>query len=472
MMSGKTAAIVLFVSLLIFAVTLRDSGRDYACRDCNVVLISLDTLRADHLSSYGYPLNTSPHIDDLAAKGILFENAISQASWTMPSHAALFTSLYPSDMELFYFPYPGLISDNVTVLTELLKAEGYATAGFHGGSFLSEGFGFSQGFDVYKSNGPRMEDNTRDIYSWLSENHDKKFFLFLHNFNVHGPYTPPKTYTRYFTNYSTPTDLKSHIIDVQRLYDEKGGIPPENKSSLDYIISQYDGEIAYVDHLLGQFIGELVRYGLLNNTLIIVTSDHGEEFLEHGHFDHVRTLYDELVRVPLIVWAPTLPEGRRVSKQVMLVDVMPTVLDLLGIKYSGDVRGLSLVSFVLGGGIERPALSETGSTFPRDIPKNTLISYQRSVRSGGWKLIYGRFKVNMTPADGSIQRVDTVSSYQLFDLSTDSGEHVDVYDKERLRAFSLSRRLVGAPVQAEAPQEPANVSDSVKQQLKGMGYLT
>lgn len=464
----------LFVFLVLFALLIasRSRSRDHVCVDCNVVLISLDTLRADHLGSYGYPRNTSPHLDDLAKKGILFEKAISQSSWTMPSHASLFTSFYPSDLNLVYFPYPGRISENTTVLTELLKEEGYATACFHGGSFLDEGFGFDQGFDVYKSNGQRMEQNTKDIYAWLSENHDKKFFLFLHNFNVHTPYTAPEPYRSYFTNNSISTDINSFMGDIKRLYRQSGSLPYENNSDLEYVVSQYDGEIAHLDHLIGQLLEELITRGLLNKTIIIVTSDHGEEFLEHGDFGHVRSLYDELVHVPLILWAPTLPEGRVVSHQVRLIDVMPTVLDLLGISYSEKVRGVSLVSSVFGDSTELPALSETGSTFSLLNPPNVIVSYERSVTVDGWKLYYTMHKVDKTSGDGLTQRVDTVSSYKLFDLNADPGEHLDVSEREKLKAFSLRRHLTAAPLQVEFPQATVNVSDSLREKLRDLGYLT
>lgn len=296
--------------------------------DLNVILISIDTLRPDHLSSYGYPKLTSPFIDSLAGEGILFKNAISQAPWTLPSHGSIFTSLYPSshglgmDLALKYKDHVELLPSNVKTLAEVLKDNGYFTASFNGGGNVSADFGFSQGFYSYNERWRYINESYDELSKWISENRKFKFHLFFHVWDVHD-------YTR--------TRNKYYNVNI----------PQEDHK--EYISAQYDSSIKYMDKFIGMLIYKLKELNLRENTLIVLTSDHGEEFYEHDYNGHALYLYDTLIKVPLIFHLPgIIPSNKSINRQVMLIDVYPTILDLLQIKIPEQAQGRSFLASLKG----------------------------------------------------------------------------------------------------------------------------
>ncbi len=341
----------------------------------NVVLISLDTLRADHLGAHGYERDTSPRLDALAEQGVLFEEAYSSSSWTLPAHMTMLTGLPVSvhgacDDRLWTrsdetgAPLP--VPLHGTFISEHLRAAGYATAGFYSWKYLEPQFGFGPGFDEYERLGhsfyshpvvgplveaamaardkeeyERLQGAYPELFkdghptapevvdrglAWLTSNcranSDQPLFLFLHLFDIHDPYTPPPPFDRRFdSEYTGPIDGR-HITSPDS--PVRGDMSARD---LKHLVALYDGGIAWVDSEVGRFLDGLDELGMADDTLVIVTSDHGEEFYEHGHKTHRRQLYAESVHVPLIMrWPSALPASRRIAGPVGLIDIAPTIL--------------------------------------------------------------------------------------------------------------------------------------------------
>jgi len=271
----------------------------------NVILISIDTLRSDHLSAYGYKRLTSPHLDRLARDGIIFRNARSQAPWTLPSHATMFTSLYPSSHGARFRDNSRFLSAGVAdkladwnvTLAEVLKAAGFRTGAFTSVAWLSGMLGFDQGFDRFE-----MDTKTHTAtalvdkaIAWIAEERSRPFFLFLHFFDVHNYHSPSQFDGRHQDpDYSGALKRKKLPMEkiVANLFESL------SKEDLDYIVAKYDGAISYVDFELGRLFAWLKTRELYDGTLVVITSDHGEEFWEHGGTGHGFTLYEEQLRVP------------------------------------------------------------------------------------------------------------------------------------------------------------------------------
>jgi arylsulfatase A-like enzyme len=321
-----------------------------ACPNCNVILISLDTVRADHLGAYGNDKAVSPNFDRLAKKSVLFERAISQTAWTLPGHGSMMTGLYPKRLGVEHYPPTRRLPD-VPMLAEQFKTAGYATAAFTGGGFVSDHWGFDRGFDVYSSDGRRFEHNIDEAMSWLRANSERKFFLFLHGYDAHRPY------------YSSAEDKKAVGLGTKRAKELSGFCGRENRKApppaqLETIKKFYDASIHHGDVAFGQYLDTFEELGLMDNTVILVTSDHGEEFFEHGNCDHVRFLYQEVVGVPYLIYVPGMtPGGDRTNEIVPAsISVAPTLLELAGIEH--NMPGASVVPVLNG---ERGVCSEAAA---------------------------------------------------------------------------------------------------------------
>jgi arylsulfatase A-like enzyme len=358
----------------------------------NVILISLDTLRADHLGCYGYSRSTSPFLDQLAERGTLFETAIVQLPGTLPSHMSMFTGLYPNEHGVF--PPNGVLRSNIPTLPEILHNSGYRTAGFTEGGFVAGHFGFDRGFDRFDDEVPKLTNDVEVVFSrgleFLQEARGSQpFFLFLHTYAIHDPYYPPLPYTTlYLDGLGTPESYEdqfgfyrhsemplmtperanehSRVFNATRNLINRG-LPPgadlptgphlvaENRSetrnitpeALAYYTSLYDASINYVDDVLRAFFGSLEKLAVLDDTIIIITSDHGEEFLEHGKLAHEQ-VYQECLHVPLIILSPEHEKGRRVQDIVRSIDFAPTIYELTRVVPPTPVSGLSLVPLLEG----------------------------------------------------------------------------------------------------------------------------
>lgn len=304
----------------------------------NILLVSIDSLRAGGLHCYGNPRETSPTIDSLAAEGALFEHAISPTSWTLPSHMSLMTALPPSihgvnDNDLRLKP-------GVSTIASVLRSRGYRTAGIVSANYLEREYGFSTGFDEYDDYSavfasPRFARisepadrvaalATRWLAHWNDTGRPRPFFLFLHFWDVHFDYVPPPPFdTMFDPGYHGPITGKVLTRAVHR------GMPGKD---LRHLVALYDGEIRHTDQNLRKIIAWLEKTGTLDKTIVVLVADHGDEFFEHGGVTHEKTLYDEVLHVPMIIRYPgKVPAGLRVTPQVRLMDVGPTILSLAGI---------------------------------------------------------------------------------------------------------------------------------------------
>lgn len=407
-----------------------------AYKGYNVVLVSFDALQAAHVTHLGYFRKTTPTIDKIAQEGFSFKNAISQASWTLPATMTWFTSLYPSEHRCInkYSTYTEKekiltdlkqLSPDVVTLAEVLKKNGYITAGFNGDAGVGGHFGFSQGFDVY-IDGPKfggMDQSIPKALEWLRKNYKKKFFMFLHGYDCHGQFDPPNGFTRRFVDIDYKGPLKGGKEEQERLREEglnKGYITLSDED-VEFWRALYDEKINDADERFRDFLEEFNKLGLSDKTIIILVSDHGTEFYEHKRFDHGFSLYDELIRTLLVFKLPNTQGGKIIEDQVRNIDIMPTLLDLLGIraykKVATQMKGLSLISLMRGGHFNLEAFSETDYR---------LFTHKRSMRTyDGWKFIY-------TMETG--QR-------ELYNLKKDAGELNNLSEKEKRIAYEMEQRL-------------------------------
>ena len=321
-----------------------------------LLLISIDTLRADHLGCYGYGRDTSPFIDSLAARGTLFENAYVQLPGTLPSHMSIFTGLYPSEHNVF--PPDGVLAASIPTLPEVLLANGFRTAGHTEGGYMHAGYGFSRGFEKFDHGAWRVETDLTRTFSrgleFLQEVGGREpFFLFLHTYAVHDPYADarlpeshfPEAYGSLYWQDSPPPGAVSPTGPLLNQLNQQGKV--HDDSVKDYYRAAYDAQIRYLDDVLRDFFGTLEAMGLLDEMTIVLTSDHGEEFAEHGKLLHGQ-IYRETLHVPLIVLHPGLPPGRRIPHLVQSIDIAPTLYDLAEVEAPPPMSGASLVPLLQG----------------------------------------------------------------------------------------------------------------------------
>ena len=444
----------------------------------NVILISVDMLRPDHLSCYGYARRTSPNIDRLAAEGALYENHIASSSWTLPSHAAIFTSL-PDSLHGCTDTDRALDPSAVT-LAERFQSAGYATAGFFAGPYLHPAFGLGQGFETYEDCASYAaqidgrppaewamdkevmleshEDVTNErvydrVTRWLSGRPAKPFFLFVHLWDVHFDFVPPPPWDKAFDpDYTGWVDGKNFFFDPR--YN-----PEMAERDKEHLLALYDGEIAWTDSIVGRIRADLEKAGLLDGTVLALTSDHGTEFFEHGQKGHRRTLFDEVIKTPLIVrYPPKLAAGRRVAGQTRGIDVGPTLLELAGLPPTDQVLGRSLVPLA-----ESPA----GPGVGRAVSELFSVGINlRTVRTSRWKLY---------------DWIGTPEHYY-FDLQQDPGERsprvdfdgelgakaVDGYEAE---TQAMDAFMARHPVPATTGDPMSSPPPEVLEQLRKQGYI-
>ena len=398
-----------------------------ALKRLNLVVVTIDTLRADHLHCYGYAKIETPTIDGLAQKGTLFENAVAQAPLTPPSHASIFTGQYPSvhgvrNTGAFILPA------SATTLAKILEQRGWETAAFVGAAVLKKAFGLNQGFGVYDDEMPKAKRILQygeyaerpagqvvdRAVRWLKGQSGKPFFLWVHVFDPHAPYAPPAPYKQRYAGRA------------------------------------YDGEIAYADHELARLFEAVGQKAPPDKTLTVVMADHGESLGEHGEFSHGVFLYDATLRIPLIMAGPGIPSGQRVKEQARSIDVLPTILDLVGVKPPSAVQGMSLAPAFSGK--QLPAtVSYAETLFPK---MNMGWSELRAVRTNDWKYIQG-------------------PKPELYDLSQDAGETKNVILDRPRETQQLQAQLKLAAGTDKGPEKvQTSLADKrTMEQLKSLGYL-
>jgi arylsulfatase A-like enzyme len=352
-------------------------GHEVAPRP-NVLVISVDTLRRDHLGCYGYERDTSPNIDALAARGVVFSNALSTSSWTLPSHASMLTGRYPSSH--------GLRDDGVKLapavptLAESFRRNGYHTLAVVSHVYVSSAFGLERGFDAFDDSlieggatNPLAEQVTDRFLALLRASPNRPFFGFVHFFDPHWPYTAPEPFARRFADpaYAGPIDGSVESL-LPYFFASRAMSEPDREETL----ARYDGEVAYLDQQIGRLIDGLRKEGDLDRTVVVLVGDHGEEFMEHGQLGHGKTLHGEVVRVPFVLAGhPSLEPGSRRDDLVSLIDLAPTLLELSGAEAPPGVDGRSLLAHE---GLDRAVFSES-IRFGVEM---------RALRRGRYKLIH------------------------------------------------------------------------------------
>jgi arylsulfatase A-like enzyme len=339
----------------------------------NIVLIVIDTLRADHLPIYGYSRETAPVLGDLARRSAIFTRMYAQSASTKPSIATMFSSVYPSVHNVH--DTHDFVSDSLTVLAEVLRAAGYRTFGVSANTNVSPTFGYSQGFEefrVWKTESalrltsmgrvleeilgstrlarllgerreivPRAEMITELTLDWVSRNARGPLFLYTHYIDPHFPYRAPAPYGARF-DHRRQAPLRAGGVDPLLLL-----APGNDRDRVARTLDQYDGEISYADHHVGRLLEGLRKRGVLDDAIVIVTADHGEEFFEHGKDGHGKSAYEEVLRVPFLVHWPARIAPATIEQPAGLIDVMPTLLALLGIETQADMQGISLAPALL-----------------------------------------------------------------------------------------------------------------------------
>lgn len=436
-----------FFTLFLTLIFLSSCNRDQPnLKPRNLVLISIDTLRADRLGCYGYPKPTSPALDKIASEGLLFENMYTPSPWTLPAHMSLLTGLYPSRHGVK--SRGTKLPNGVDTLAEVLSGHGFATAAVINYLYLDQRFGFAKGFDYYK----QIPENqtTKGAASTINSlakklllnRPDKPFFFFLHYFDVHSDYTPKDRYKKQFT---TPYQGIADGSTIQLMAFRKGLVLLSQKD-IQHFSDLYDGEIRQLDDELGKLFLFFKEQGLWEQTLLIVTSDHGEEFLEHGGVLHGQTQYQESIHVPMIMHGPGIPKSKRIEGNSSLVDVMPTVLGMLGIETPDTLDGIDLQPTWGSSETKLPSRFIFAEADHHDI--------KRAVFHQHYKLHYDLL----------------TKKSQLYDLTKDPNEKYDLADKDTSAAnqlFSQLRQFMRVENKGQPLEE---LSSEEINRLKSLGY--
>jgi choline-sulfatase len=428
--SGK--AIVGVVALLLFLGSCRHhtpEGAVMAPRDANVLLITLDTTRADHLSCYDPGKAKTPSLDALAARGVRFLHATAQVPLTLPSHACIMTGAYPTvhglrDMGGF------VLDPSHPTVASLTQAEGFETAAFVGSRAVGHRFGLAHGFEVYDDDmGPQTEEGklpgvfaerrgavvTDHALEWLKHHSQRKFFLWAHYYDPHEPYDPPEPYRR------------------------------------EYAKSLYDGEIAYMDEQVGRLLAGLDQLGITSRTLVIAIGDHGESLGEHGEATHGLFLYDATLHVPLLIAGPGVPIGKVIGEQVRSIDIHPTVMEFLHVPPSAEAQGVSLWPLV-----ERRTRVRTNYSYGETLYPRTYMAWSelRAMRTDGWKFI-------LAPHP------------ELYDLAHDPAETHNLIAKHPAEADQLQKQvwMVAGPQGKAEKVATVPLDEQTRQELASLGYV-
>ncbi len=424
----------------------------------NILLISMDTVRSDHCSVYGYHADTTPRLQRVSEDGACFDLAYSPTSTTGPTHASLFTSQYP--MRHGVIKNGLILDDHFTTLAERLQDNGYKTAAVVSSYVLDQKFGYGQGFEFYDDDLDREssktpvrswegqdvehgfdrpgDEVTRRGLAWLASNRDdsRGFFLFLHYFDAHAPYRPPAPFSTRFI----PDDSSA--------------------SSREHEIGRYDGGIAFIDAQIGLLLDWLEQEQLQSNTIVVIVGDHGEGLGQHGEMRHGQSVHEELVRVPLLLkWPNQIRAGTRFASPTELLDIAPTLYELVGIDHEeADLKGRNLAPALRGEvsyeAPDRPVFLFRRHYEAEDQARVRGIAY--AVREGDWKYFYGPDEKRK----------------ELFNLRGDPGELQNVFAENPTISTQLHERLLEwrSSNSAELSDAPA-ISKEDREALEALGYV-
>lgn len=424
----------------------------------NIILISIDTLRADHLRCYGYGRETSPHIDAWAGGGTRFTQAVAQAPYTVSSHMSMLTGLYPSFHKVNEIR-TSVMNPKIRTLAETLYAEGYRTWAITGGGQVSSNYGFSEGFESYIEFTARRRDvemRVAETIDFIKKEKANPFFVFFHTYKPHAPYRPGPPYDTMFD----PGYRGKITGSIAQIEDINAGRLPASAEDLDHLAALYDGDIREMDDQLAKLLDFLKAEKLDERTLVVFTSDHGEEFGEHGKVGiHSHSLFEELVRVPLVMVLPgRIPAGLVCDSQVQSVDILPTILDLAGVKDKAATAGLageSLLPLMRKGrsaGPERKAFSERLAIDHIHL---------RALRTPESKYIFQDDKAK------------NVVSHRLFDLVQDPREQAAIEPQPAAlrELFQQILFLIEEAKRVETSPREKQIEQETLDALKALGYI-
>jgi choline-sulfatase len=371
----------------------------------NVIFILVDTLRADHVNCYGKRKVITPALDGLAKEGAMFSNFSSVEDWTKPTIATILTGVYPSTHKAQN--EKTILSDKIKLISENLREQNIKTGAFISNGYVSEKFGFKRGWDYYENYVVEgRPDGAESVFGcaadWIRENQDQRFFAYIHTIDAHVPYNPPKEFLDLYDDkpYDGPIiPAKTHV----QVEDIKSGRLSVRERDVERLVALYDGAISYHDKCLDVFLKDLAEMNLLEDTLIIVTADHGEEFGEHGSFGHGHSLFQELVHVPFIaVWKGVIPKGKRIIDDYGQIAIAPTILDAFGLEPPAHFEGVSVLPKILG---------------QNSAPRRPSFLVHKDYQAGVWS---NNFKLQIY---GSSKRFRAF----LFNLETDPACSVNIY---------------------------------------------
>lgn len=450
-----------------------------------VILITMDTVRADHLGVYGYKRETSPNIDGFAMDGVRWENAIVQVPLTRPSHFTILSGRYPSSHGLLdnFSATP----ENIPLLSDMLGEKGYKTAAFVSAAVLNSSFNTRLGFQMYsdrienvvfdnsfllvfalrkiealgriKAENSARETNEK-VLTWLKENKENHFFMWAHYFDPHTPYNPAPAFRKMFTDSDYDIEKYYSYEWEKENYDSVQKKVYIDRKITDYAVALYDAEIRNLDEELGRLFNELKELKLYEKSLIILTADHGESF-DHGYyFDHGDRLYEGLIRVPLIIKFPGKKwQGKTIETQVSSIDIAPTILEYLSLNHSGKMDGKSMISHVSNDEIDSQA--ETNYAYSQ-TPYQEFFFYKakelQSIRSNKWKYIYDI----------------RTGAAELYDISSDPGEQTDFASSrpDIMKEFSSELlNLTNSINKDSGRSKTIEIDSTTKDQLKSLGYI-
>jgi arylsulfatase A-like enzyme/Tfp pilus assembly protein PilF len=422
------ASVLFFLRTKLFKTSLPGYLKDVAGQKYNVLLITIDTLRADRLGAYGFKEINTPNIDSLAKDGILFEDATAHVPLTLPSHTSIMTGLFPSNHGVhdnggFH------VSSSQQTIAEILKQNGFRTGAFVGAFVLDSSWGLNQGFDTYfdhfelpkeeRVGLASIQRNADDVYknakTWLDQHQKERFFLWVHFYDPHTPYEPPEAYDHMYP-----------------------GRP-------------YIAEIAYTDSVVGKLLSHIKQIGVRDKTVILLSGDHGESLGEHRESTHAFFIYDATLDVPMILSIPDHKfQGKRISKQARLVDIMPTLLQLAGAVVPENIQGRSLLHYIFG--------SENAQS-----PASYAECYYPQYHFGWSRLLSLR--------DGAYKYIDS-SKPELYDLKSDPGELKNLYSQKHDIAARMKaelKKIENAGLQAA--MQPGAIDDETHEKLASLGYV-
>ena len=436
----------------------------------NVIVLLIDTLRASKLQLYNPQSRVkTPVLNELAAEGVLFERPQSPENWTKPAVASVLTSLHPATHQTK--EQSSRLPQSALTLGEAYKKAGFKTASFIANGYVSNAFGFDQGWDHYTNYIRERRSTTAEKVfgeagAWIEKNKGNRFFVYIQTIDPHVPYDPPDEFLTMYDPAPYQGQVKNRrthlMLDDAKKNPGKYKFTKRDKERLEAL---HDGEISYHDAYLGMFLEKLDALGLDENTILVVTSDHGEEFQEHGSWGHGHSVYQELLEVPLMIrWPQAVPAGLRIGSVVSTVDIGPTVLEATGVAVPREFEGRSLLGFVRGDWPSAP-----------HVAFSDFLDHRRVIRGGDWKLI----------VRGDLSHV-------LFDLQRDPWETKELDGREHPIAQRYLRTVHGQFLGAEdrgrwlAPKEAvASISNKAKlskenqemtpelcRQLVALGYVT